>query len=186
MVTSAMGGEGKTSLACQLAWSIARARYRCLLIDFDLRRPAAHGVLGLPVSPGMCEVLRGEVELRDVIQLTRAGNLSFIAAGELDDEAQIGLTQQHLADCFAALRPEFDFIVVDTSPILPVVDALLVAKHVDAAILSVFCDVSQAPKIQLAYSRLINLGVNVLGSVVTGSHPTSTYGYGHPPRENSA
>jgi succinoglycan biosynthesis transport protein ExoP len=186
MVTSAMGGEGKTSLACQLAWSIARARYRCLLIDFDLRRPAAHGVLGLPVSPGMCEVLRGDVELADVIQTTRAANLSFIAAGELDDEAQIGLTQQHLADCFATLRPEFDFIVVDTSPILPVVDALLVAKHVDAALLSVFCDVSQAPKIQLAYSRLINLGVNVLGSVVTGSHPTSMYGYGHNYRENSA
>ncbi|HWB10182.1 MAG TPA: polysaccharide biosynthesis tyrosine autokinase [Pirellulales bacterium] len=186
MVTSAMGGEGKTSLACQLAWSIARARYRCLLIDFDLRRPAAHGVLDMPVSPGMCEVLRGEADLRDVIQPTRAANLSFIAAGELDDEAQIGLTQQHLADCFAALRPEFDFIVVDTSPILPVVDALLVAKHVDAAILSVFCDVSQAPKIQLAYSRLVNLGVNVLGSVVTGSHPTSMYGYGHAYRENSA
>jgi capsular exopolysaccharide synthesis family protein len=186
MVTSAMGGEGKTSLACQLAWSIARARYRCLLIDFDLRRPAAHGVLGLPVSPGMCEVLRGEADLRDVIQPTRASNLSFIAAGELDDEAQIGLTQQHLADCFAALRPEFDFIVVDTSPILPVVDALLVAKHVDAAILSVFCDVSQAPKIHLAYSRLVNLGVNVLGSVVTGSHPTSMYGYGQAYREGSA
>ncbi|HEV3340440.1 MAG TPA: AAA family ATPase [Pirellulales bacterium] len=186
MVTSAMGGEGKTSLACQLAWSIARARYRCLLIDFDLRRPAAHGVLGLPMSPGMCEVLRGEVDLCDVIQPTRAGNLSFIAAGELDDEAQIGLTQQHLADTFAALRAEFDFIVVDSSPILPVVDALLVAKHVDAAILSVFCDVSQAPKIQLAYSRLVNLGVNVLGSVVTGSHPTNMYGYGHSQRESSA
>lgn len=189
MVTSAMGGEGKTSLACQLAWSIARARCRCLLIDLDLRRPAAHGVLGLPLKPGVCEVLRDEIDLREAIQPTRASNLSFVAAGELDDNAQIALTQQNLTDCFAALRRKFDFIIVDTSPILPVVDALLVAKHVDAAILSVFCDVSQAPKIQLAYSRLINLGVNVLGSVVTGSHPASMYGYGHygsPPRQTSA
>lgn len=186
MVTSAMGGEGKTSLACQLAWSIARARYRCLLIDFDLRRPAAHGVLGLPLSPGICEVLRGEIGLHEAIQPTRAGTMSFIAAGGLDDDAQIALTQQHLADCFAALRPEFDFIVVDSSPILPVVDALLVAKHVDAAILSVFCDVSQAPKIQLAHSRLVNLGVNVLGSVVTGSHPATMYGYGHTNRDASS
>jgi succinoglycan biosynthesis transport protein ExoP len=186
MVTSAMGGEGKTSLACQLAWSIARARCRCLLIDLDLRRPAAHGVLGLPLKPGISEVLRDEIDLREAIQPTMAGNLSFIAAGELDDDAQIALTQQHLANCFAALRRKFDFIVVDTSPVLPVVDALLVAKHVDAAILSVFCDVSQAPKIQLAYSRLTNLGVNVLGSVVTGSHPATMYGYGQAERHNSA
>jgi len=175
MVTSASCGEGKTSVASQLALSIARARCRCLLVDFDLRRPAAHRALGLPAERGMCEVLRGELDVHDVIQETSTADLSFIAAGTFDDEALVALTQRRLPECLAALRPEFEFIILDSSPILPVVDAVLVGKHVDAVVFSVLCDVSQTPKFESALSRLDAIGAHVLGVVVTGPSDVLTY-----------
>jgi capsular exopolysaccharide synthesis family protein len=175
MVTSAACGEGKTSVACQLALSIARARRRCLLVDFDLRRPAAHRALDLPAEQGICEVLRGELSIDDVIRPTSTADLSFIAAGAYDDEALVALTQRRLPECLAALRERFEFIIVDSSPILPVVDAVLVGKHVDAAVLSVLCNVSQTPKIENAYARLDAMGVHVLGIVVTGPQGSLVY-----------
>lgn len=175
MVTSAAGGEGKTSVATHLALSLARARRRCLLIDFDLRRPAVHHLLDLPGDRGACEVLRGEVNAEDVVQSTETPNLYFMAAGKFDDEALVALTQPQLPQFLAALRDRFEFIILDSSPILPVVDAVLVGKHADAAVLSVLCDVSRKPKIEHAYARLDMMGVRVLGAVVTGPQDPLMY-----------
>jgi capsular exopolysaccharide synthesis family protein len=175
MVTSASGGEGKTSVATHLALSLARARRRCLLIDCDLRRPAVHHLLDLPGDRGMCEVLRGEMNAQDAVQTTETNNLFFMAAGKFDDEALVALTQTHLPQCLAALRDKFEFIILDSSPILPVVDAVLIGKHADAVVLSVLCDVSRKPKIEQAYARLDMMGVRVLGAVVTGPQDGLTY-----------
>ncbi|MGH7139272.1 MAG: polysaccharide biosynthesis tyrosine autokinase, partial [Pirellulales bacterium] len=175
MVTSATGGEGKTSVSTQLALSLARARRRCLLIDFDLRRPAAHRVLDLPGEQGVCEVLRGELTVDDVLQETETPDLSFMAAGAFDDEALVALTQPQLPRCLAALRERFEFIILDSSPILPVVDAVLVGKHADGVVLSVLCDVSRKPKIESAYARLDMMGVRVLGAVLTGPQDALIY-----------
>ncbi|HEX5446228.1 MAG TPA: AAA family ATPase [Pirellulales bacterium] len=175
MVTSASGGEGKTSVATHLALSLARARRRCLLVDFDLRRPAAHRLLDLPGDRGVCEILRGEANAEDVVQNTETANLYFIAAGSFDDEALVALTQPQLPKLLAALRDRFDFIILDSSPILPVVDAVLVGKHADAVVLSVLCDVSRKPKIEHAYARLDMMGVRVLGAVVTGPQDPLMY-----------
>ena len=73
MVTSAVSGEGKTSLSCHLACSLARAGRKTLLLDCDLRNPAAHRLFELPGIPGLCEVLRGEAQLAEVIRATPRG-----------------------------------------------------------------------------------------------------------------
>ena len=87
MVTSAVGSEGKTSLAVLLAFSPARAWQRTLLIDANLCRPAIHRVFGLPAEPGFAEVLRGEGVLEQVIQSTPVSRLWVLPAGRLDDHA---------------------------------------------------------------------------------------------------
>src|SRR5207244_6612170 len=87
MITSAVSGEGKTSLSCHLACSLARAGRKTLLLDCDLRNPAAHRLFEAPAEPGLCEVLRGEVPLAEVIRAKQATHLSLIPARHFDEHA---------------------------------------------------------------------------------------------------
>ena len=81
LVTSAMSGEGKTWLATQLAMGLARAQRRTVLVDFDLRQPALDGALGLPLGPGVCEALRGQGEIAQMVQPTDTEFFSVVTAG---------------------------------------------------------------------------------------------------------
>jgi capsular exopolysaccharide synthesis family protein len=169
MVTSAGGGEGKTSLASQLAASLARAWRKTLLVDGDLRNPAAHKLFDLPLEPGLSEVLRGEANVADVIKPTLLSRLWLMPAGHWDAHAVQALAQDGVSQTFAGLKEQYDFIIVDSCPVLPVADALLLAQHVDGVIFSVLRDVSRLPAVQLAQQRLQGLGVRTLGAVVIGA-----------------
>jgi polysaccharide biosynthesis transport protein len=169
MVTSAMGGEGKTSLSSHLAASLARAGRRTLLLDADLRNPAIHRLFGVSRSPGLCELLRGENDLASTVQPTPAPQLTFIPAGRCDSLALQALAQDSFQSICAQLRTEYDFIVIDSAPVLPVADSLLVAHHVDAVIFSILHDVSHLPKVYAAHQRLEMLGIRMLGAVVSGT-----------------
>jgi len=168
MVSSATGGEGKTTLATQLALSLARAGRRTVLVDFDLRRPAFDEVFGLPLEPGVCEVLRQQAELSGLVHQTATSNLAVVTAGRWDRLALASLSNGAAASMFKELRDEFDFVVIDTSPILPVADARFVSQYVDSVVLSVFRDISEAPKIQAACEILAAFGVRSIEAVVTG------------------
>jgi capsular exopolysaccharide synthesis family protein len=178
MVTSAVSGEGKTSLSCHLATSLARAGRKTLLIDCDLRSPAAHRLFELPADPGMSELLRGEVEFADVIRATPANNLWLIPAGQCDAQTLQNLAQDGMGSALAHLKEQFDFIVVDSSPVLPVADALLIGQHVDVVIFSLLRDVSRIPNVYAAYQRLSSLGIRMLGAVVNGVS-RGAYGYSY-------
>jgi capsular exopolysaccharide synthesis family protein len=169
MIASALGGEGKTSLTAHLATSLARSGRRTLLIDGDLRRPSAHRLFDLPQEPGLCEVLRGEVNLADVAQPALANGLWLIPAGHCDGVAVQALASTDLRAMLDRLKEQFDFIVIDSSPVLPVADALLIGQHVDAVLFSIMRDVSRLPKVHAAYERLLSLGIRLLGAIVTGA-----------------
>jgi capsular exopolysaccharide synthesis family protein len=170
MVTSAVQGEGKTSLASHLAASLARAGRKTLLIDCDLRRPAVHALFDLPLEPGFAELLRGEVAFADALQETPLANLWVIPAGRGDLAALQALAQDGARPIFAQARQGFDFTVVDSCPVLPVADALLIAPEVDGVLFAVLREVSRLPKVYAAYHRLAALGARILGAVVNGSH----------------
>ncbi len=175
MITSALDREGKTTVASQLAASLARGGRRALLIDGDLRRPAAHRLFELPLEPGLCEVLRGEADVNDVIRPTRAAGLWMIPAGQYDLESIQALSKDGLAEVFETLRQKFEFIVVDSAPVLTIADSLMLGQHVDAVIMSVVRDVSQAPKVYDACERLRAVGMRILGCVVNGERSAATY-----------
>jgi capsular exopolysaccharide synthesis family protein len=180
MVTSAVAGEGKTTLASNLATSLARAGRKTLLIDCDLRCPAAHQLFEQTLQPGFSEVLLSEIDLIDAIRPTTAiDGLWLIPAGEWDREVLQALARQGVQEMFGRLKEEFDFIVVDSHPVLPATDSLLIGQYVDAVILSVMKGVSQVPRVQAAAQRLTSLGVRVLGAVVTGMPPEAVYGSGY-------
>ncbi len=169
MVTSALAGEGKTSLACHLATSLARAGRSTLLLDGDLRKPAVHQVFGLEGQPGFAELLRGEVTIDAAIQAAPDGGPWIIPAGVCDSRAIQALSRRELAEGFQKLRERFEFIIIDTSPVLPVADALQIGQHADVALCSILQGFSRSPKVLAANERLSALGIRVMGAVVAGA-----------------
>ncbi len=186
MVTSALGGEGKTTLASHLAASLARAWRKTLLIDGDLRNPGAHSQFDMPAEPGFCEGLRGEIEFEDAVRPTSLSRLWLLPAGKVDSHSLQALAQGNVGAVFERLKEQFDFIVLDTSPVLPVPDALLFGQHADAVLLAVLRDVSRVPALYAAQQRLHALGIHPLGAVVIGEK-AETYGRAIPyPRPNAS
>ncbi len=176
MVSSALGGEGKTSLSGHLATSLSRAGRKTLLLDGDFRKPSLHRVFDLPVGPGFCELLRGEAVLEDVIRETMVDGLFLVPAGKIDPVALSALAQGRAAAVFDQLRQRYDFVILDSAPVLPVTDSLLLAQDVDGVLLSILRDVSQLARVYAAYERLALLGVRMLGAVVTGTPQAYLYG----------
>jgi capsular exopolysaccharide synthesis family protein len=179
LVTSATGGEGKTSLSSHLAVSLARAGRKTLLVDCDLRNPSAHRLFNVPLGPGVSAVLRGEASAAEAVRGTGAAGLYMLPAGACDAEALGVLARDGVGPLFDALRGEFDFIVVDSSPVLPVADTLQVAQQADAVIFSVLRQVSRLPQVHEAYQRLAALGVRMFGAVVNGTSGDVYRGYGY-------
>ncbi len=168
MITSAEPREGKTTAATQLAASLARSGRRTLLIDADIRSPGAHRVFEMPQDPGLCELLRGEADRDAVIHPTRTANLWLMPAGRCDLRSVQALSTSYLGTAIAALCVQFDYVIIDSGPVLKIADPLLIGQHVDAAIVSVLRDVSKVPKVYEACERLRSVGITVLGSVVNG------------------
>lgn len=179
MITSATQGEGKTSLASQLGTSMATAGMRTLIVDCDLRNPSINKLFDLKVSPGVSEVLCQEVDVSDAVQPTSVPNLWVIPAGQCSNRVIAALAQGHpLETLFNRLRGQFDFILVDSCPVLPVADALLIGQHVDGVLFSIMQDVSQIPKVMTASEKLAQLNILLLGAVVNGVR-NDVYSYGY-------
>jgi capsular exopolysaccharide synthesis family protein len=171
MVTSAGPGEGKTFLSSHLAASLARAGLRTLLIDCDLRKPSLHRLFGLPDGPGISELLRGETDLTGLVPPQSVDGLWVLPAGRCNTASIRALAQGRLGNIFLALQGGYDVVVVDSPPVLPVADSLLIGRHADVVLFSVLRGVSRLPSVYAAYERLALLNFPILGAVVAGAHP---------------
>jgi capsular exopolysaccharide synthesis family protein len=169
LVTSATGQEGRSTVASQLAVSMARAGKRTLLVDGDLRNPQQHLVFGVDARAGLCEMLRGQIAAEQAVVPTVAENVWLLTAGRCDQTALQGLSGEQASRIFQGFREQYDVVIMDSSPVLTSADALLLGQHADAALLSVRRDVSQLPKVAAACDRLTSVGVHVLGAVVNGA-----------------
>jgi capsular exopolysaccharide synthesis family protein len=169
MIASAVRGEGRSTLAAALAASLARAWHRTVLIDGDSRRPALHRRRGLPLEPGLCEVLRGESDLDDALQATSEGRLWLLAAGHWDQHAQQALAREGTAALLQQLAERYDCIILDVPPLLEAADALVFSQHADAVLLAVRCEYSALPAIHAAQQRLAALKAPLVGAVLLGA-----------------
>lgn len=179
IVTSACGGEGKTTLAAQLAGRCANAGLLTLLVDADLRNPSLSRMFDRDGGRGLVDVLRGEATAEEAISVIGdAGGFHFLPAGSPRVDPSRLLHGDRLARLLAGARDSFDFVIVDAPPVLPVPDALTVGRWVDAAILAVRADDSRYHLIGLANRRLADVGVPVLGAVVNGVRGAEARYYG--------
>lgn len=176
MITSALGGEGKSTLSSHLAISFARAGKKTLLIDGDLRRPRVHDVFGVPDFPGFCEALRGETPVEKCIYDSGVAGLDVLPAGELDAYTLRLLAEEQTSEVLSRLRCEYDLVIFDTAPLLPVADSLLLMQFVDGVLLSIRKDHSRMSKVAAALKKIELVGGRVIGGIVIGIDEAE-YGY---------
>jgi capsular exopolysaccharide synthesis family protein len=181
LITSACGGEGKTTLAAQLAGRCANAGLLTLLIDADLRRPSLGELLEVPEGPGLTDVLLGEVEPEAaMVVIGNAGGFHLLPAGAQGHDPARLLQGDRLGQLVAQFRATFDVVIIDAPPVLAVPDALLLGRWTDGAILTVRHDTSRYPLVERANRRLASIGIPVLGAVVNGVRTVETsYGSYH-------
>jgi len=177
LITSACVSEGKTTLSAQLAGRCANAGMSTLLIDADLRRPALAKLLEVPASPGLADVLAGEVDPEGAMTVIgNAGGFHLMPAGRRGQDPARLLETERLGELLARLRETFDMIIIDAPPVLPVPDALILGRHADGAVLAVRHDSSRYPLVERAKQKLASVGVPILGAVVNGVKGGSSYG----------
>lgn len=184
LVTSAASNEGKTSLAVQLAVSLARASGRpTLLVDGDMRSPDIHQLLGLTLEPGLADVLAGECSVEDAVQSEYSDQLHVLAAGRIRTSPHRLVGNGTLRPMFAEFRKRYDYTVVDTPPLLAVSETLVLAKQADAALICAMRDTSRIDQVRRAYDRLVAASGRPVGVVLNGVPTThyyrryGTYGY---------
>lgn len=169
VVTSAVGNEGKSTVASQLAVSLARSGRRTLLVDGDIRNPQQHAVFGLPLDRGLCDVLRGEATLEETVQATPAEGLWILPAGRCDIASMQSLSGPGVAAIADNLKSQFDYVILDSGPVLTGPEAMIYGQYVDVAVLATRKDVSRLPKVDEATRRMQSVGVEVLGAVINGA-----------------
>jgi len=176
-VTSAAQHEGKTSLAVALPASIARACGKpVLLIDGDMRSPDIHNVFGIPLQPGLADVLRGECSLEEAIATKGTNSVHVLPAGKLRANPLSLVTSGAMKSLLDRALDSYHCIIIDTPPILAASEALVLAKVVDACLMCAMRDVSRIDQVRRACQRLATVGVQPIGTVFNGV-PARRYAY---------
>ena len=178
-VTSPIPGDGKSTVAANIAVSIALSGRNVCLVDCDFRRPRVAKLFGLREDIGFVQVIGGKAELDDSIQATSVSNLSALTCGKRPSNPAELLSSEVFGDLIATLRERFDFVIVDTPPMLAVSDPANVARHVDGILLTIRLRRNLRPIASRAAQMLHALNANMLGVVVNGiGVGGNAYGYG--------
>jgi polysaccharide biosynthesis transport protein len=177
LITSAIGGEGKTTLAAQLAARCGNAGMSTILIDSDFRRAALCPLLDVPEGPGLSDVLKDEAAIDEVAIPVQGGTFYLLPAGTPVQDTGRLLQSPKFGELINKLRQLYDLIIIDSPPVLPVPDALILGRWADGAVIAVRYDISRFPQVERARRQLDNAGITVLGTVINGMrHSDSYYG----------
>ncbi len=181
VVTSSLPGEGKTTVAVNLAVVLAQSGARVALIEADMRRPRVTRYLGMISGAGLSNVLSGAAYLDDVLQPYGDGQLSVMAAGPMPPYPSEMLGSQQMRGLLDALREQYDYVILDAPPLLPVTDGAVLSVAADGAIVVARHGVTTRAQLQQATSDLRRIDARLLGVVLNRipAKAASGYGYGY-------
>lgn len=167
MLTSAGASEGKTVSALNLAASLAESGARVLLLDADLRRPSCHHLLGLENTRGMSNFLAGQSDdIADVTLELDAPRIAFVPAGPPPPNPAELVGSLRMHEALTQVRGTYDFVVIDAPPVLPVTDAVVLARETDGVLLVVKGHDTPRELVRRARDQLVQVNVHLLGAVV--------------------
>jgi succinoglycan biosynthesis transport protein ExoP len=166
VVTSTFPQEGKTVVAANLAIGLAQAGHRVLLIDADMRKPRQHALLGLSQDPGLSSLLVGRAKAKEAIRSTKVRNLWLIAAGPNPPNPAELLGADRFGDLLKALIRHFDWLVIDSPPVMAVTDSTVIAHRATGVVYVVGCERVSRRAVKSAIEQLTTSRATILGAVL--------------------
>jgi capsular exopolysaccharide synthesis family protein len=187
MVSSALPGEGKTTVVINLALALAEGGRKVTVVEADLRRPKITRYLGLVGGVGLTNVLAGAADVSDVTQYYGDDGLAVIAAGPTPPNPSELVASASMADLLGKLRASNDFVLIDAPPILPVADSTGLAVIVDGVLLTVRYGTTRTEQLEQAAATVTRVGARTLGVILNIVPPKAEVasalglGYGYEP-----
>lgn len=187
VITSAVKGEGKSVTSLNLAVAFAELEAtKVLVIDADLRQGNLERFLGLDRRPGLTELLLGRIDLHEAIRPTGIEGVSLMGSGARGVQPSEILGTRRVDDLFAQLKLEYQYILIDTPPAVPITDASVLSGKADGTLVVVRLEHSPRSLVQQTVKVIQDLGGNLLGTYVTsvrGADPSSDDNYAYPASE---
>ncbi len=180
LVTSTDRGEGKSTVASHLALTVARFRgKKSLVVDADLRRPKLHEIFEVPKEPGLSECLKGEIDPLDAVKDTPIENLKVIPAGSWVRSPAHLFEGDIMTEIFEKIKFYYDIVIVDSAPVIPVSDPMLISSVIDGVILVLLAGRTPRNVSLRAKNILLDANANLLGVVVNNMSEVLPYYYDH-------
>ncbi|CAN5887298.1 polysaccharide biosynthesis tyrosine autokinase [soil metagenome] len=166
VITSAGPGEGKSCVASNIAMALAQAGQRVLLIDADMRRPRVHEIFGGTQEPGLSNVLAGNAKTSEAIRKSATAGLWLLPAGHIPPNPAELLGSRRYVEFMASLNAHFDWVILDTPPVMVVADSSIVANQSSGVVFVVRADHTSKHSIRAAGEQLEAANAHMLGSVL--------------------
>lgn len=181
VITSPSAGEGKTTSSIALALALAEVHRRVLLIDADLRKPAVAERTGLVANAGLTNILIGQAALEEVSQHWR--DLDVLTSGPVPPNPAQLVESDAMAELIETARTAYDYVVIDSPPLLPVVDATVLARAVGGAVIVARVGRTTRQQLTQAVQGLRTIDAGALGSILVGTEQDASY-YGPAKRQD--
>jgi tyrosine-protein kinase Etk/Wzc len=176
LFTSPNPKEGKSTTVSNLAITLAQQDQKVLLIDCDLRKPILDHIFYQKREPGLTNVLMGQAGISIAVHPTKVDNLSLLSCGSIPPNPSELLSSSRMRDLLTRLKDEYDFILVDSPPVLAVTDASILSTEVSGVILVVRSRTTSPDMVEEARDRLFNVGARVIGVVLNDLDLERHYG----------
>lgn len=171
VLTSSVATEGKSETAINFSLALAESGKRVLLIEADLRRPLVVSYLSMPDKVGLTNILSGQAEFADVVQETRHDGMDLLACGPLPPNPSELLASDMARHLIDELRVKYDYVIIDSPPLLPVTDGALLARITDGALLVVRSHRTTVDQVAQAVDNLAKADATLLGVVAVANKP---------------
>lgn len=176
VVTSPAPQEGKTFVTVNLAGSFAQSEKKVLLVDCDLRKPRVHRIFEAQKDPGLIDYLVGEKTFDEIVHKSTLKNLYYITSGTIPPNPSEMLDSLQMDEFLKLVRDKFDYVIIDSPPIIAVTDAEILTKKVDGTILVVSSEITEHRMMERANQLIQHDNATLIGIVLNGFDTNSAYG----------